>query len=361
MPIDASRYVPILLTRLGERSALRDTGDQTKDQLTPLFVVAPIDWDYEAETPAKTLDAHLAQVPAQLRQCWDRLAFVDLLLVDDDGPLANGQHPLLWLTGQCNALGLPLVPVVSPTRSAAYRASVVAIAQRDHRGVCVRLQGPEWPITQPASLDGLLGELGLPPGEIDLILDLGYEPSPLGLTVLRQQLQSLPNGPQWRSLIVAGAGYPQNSPGGAGVHVIPRTEWLRYQALRTAVPPPQRMPTFADYGIAHPDPTLEIDPKMMSLSAALRYTTGDSWLLAKGQLWKGSGGAGLGGAAVPPVIASLQAHAAYLGADHCGCETWMTGVIAGTNNGGNPMTWRRHGTVHHLVVVTQQLATLPGP
>lgn len=359
MPIDRRHYVPIVLTRMAERTAVRESAPAVRHALTPLFVAHPVAWDYEDDGPAKTLDEHLASLPQRLRQAWDESAFIDLALLDDDGPLAGGQHPLVWLTAQCAALGLPLVPVVSPTRTPGYRAATATVIARDHLGVCVRLQVPEWPVNAPGTLQPLLTELGVTPAEVDLLLDLGSESGVLALTALRQQLTQLPTVDHWRSLIVAGAGMPREMPAGQAIHVLPRTEWVRYLTLLGGQLPP-RIPTFSDYAIAHPDPTLEVDPKMMSLSALLRYTSANNWLIAKGQLYKGPAGSGIGSAAMRPVAQSLQAHADYLGANHCATEAWLGSVAAGNANGGNPTTWRRYGTQHHLVVATNQLATLHG-
>jgi len=355
----SSHYVPILLTKAGELQALRSVPGQARDRFTPLFAVPHVAWDYDADDWKESLDEHLGGLPAKLLQAWGtRVAWVDLLLVDDDGLMADGRHPLVWLTGEARALGLPLLPVVSPTRSDAYRAAAAAVVARDHGGVGLRLQIPEWPINATAvTVETLLTELGITPDQADLILDLGAQTGPLALTVLRQQLATLPNLGQWRALIVASAGMPEDMPTGSGIHVLPREDWLLYGRLLTS-PVLTREPTFGDYAISSLEPAPDLDPKVMSLSATLRYTSGDHWLIAKGGLFKGPGGSSLGGSAMQPVAANLRAHSAYLGSAHCPCERWLEDVVTGTVSGGNPTVWRRHATLHHLVVVTDQLAML---
>jgi hypothetical protein len=363
--VDRRHYVPILLTRQGERLALQNSGPALKDRFTPLFVVPHVVWDYEADDWAKSLDEHLADLPADLFQAWGpRPAFIDLLDVDDDGPLANGQHPLFWLTAACGVLGMPVLPVVAPDRTASYRAAVAAICTRDHRGACVRLPVETWPLNAPTALTLLLNELGLAPGDVDLVLDLGAQTGTLAITALRQQLGSLANLADWRSLVVCATAMPAQMPAGAGETIVARREWLGYRDLLTTAVAPARVPTFGDYAISNPD-QIEMDPRIMSISATLRYTSADNWIIAKGRLFKGPGGTSLGGSAMVPVATTLQAHPGFLGAGHCGCEVWLQGVVSGTANGGTPMVWRRHGTLHHLTVVTGQLATLhaalPGP
>lgn len=58
-----------------------------------------------------------------------------------------------------------------------------------------------------------------------------------------------------------------------------RAEWAVWKALRQRSL--ARRPTFADYAIAHPEPSAEMDPRLMRISAQLRYTAGDEWLVFK--------------------------------------------------------------------------------
>jgi hypothetical protein len=357
--ISSSHYVPILLTKAGELQALRHAASAIKDRFTPLFAVPHVTWSYDTDDWAELLESHLGDLPGDLAQAWGpRRAFVDLLLVDDDTPMSDGRHPLEWFIGEAATWGLPLIPVVSPNRSGSYRAAAAAVQARDGRGVGLRLQVPEWPInTTPDGLDTLLTELGITPGDADVILDLAGQTGALALTVLRQQLTALPHLQEWRSLIVASGGMPEGMPTGAGIHVVARHDWDLYRQVRGS-PVLLREPTFSDYAISSLVPVPDLDPKLMSLSATLRYTSGDTWLIAKGGLFKAPGGASQGGSAMQPVAMNLRAHAGYLGAQHCSCEKWLEGVVTGALSGGSPMVWRRHGTLHHLVAVGEQVATL---
>lgn len=359
--VDESGYVPVLLTKRGERSAVRDLSSGARSAMTPLFVVEPVAWDYENERDAKTIDEHLVSKPQDLRDDWGTgPAFVDLNFLDDT-MMASGDHPLVWLTSECRSLGLPLVPVVGIDRTPAYRAAAAAVVGRDGDGACVRLAVAEWPSARGAEIDDLLTELALDPDDVDLVLDVGEEVSvapSLAETAVRNELAALPFIHDWRSVVVAGAGLPKTMPAGRGVHVLDRHEWNIYERLAIHATP-RRMPTFADYAIAHPDPFLDVNPAYMSLSATLRYTAGSHWLVAKGDLFRASGGRGIGGAAVPPVAASLVAHPDFM-AGHCGGDAWIEAAARGGPT-GNAETWRRHGTRHHLEVVPGQVATLHGP
>lgn len=339
---------------------MRESPQTLHNVFTPILVIPPPPWNFDTEQPAETLDQHLGPIPAELVQARaNNVAFIDLVLLGNDGPLANGQHPLVWLTQAARDLGLPLIPVVSPTRTPAYRAAVAAVVARDGLGACLRLTVAEWPVNAQPAIDQLMNDIGVGRDQVDLVFDLEDEAGAMAFTALTQQLAALPNPEEWKSLIIAGTAMPQLLPPGAGLRVVPREEWIGHRALVAQLPAGVRRPTFGDYGVAHPDPQMDLDPRVISLSAALRYTAGDDWLIAKGALYKGRGGQGIGGAATIGAAQLLRANAAYT-PGHCPFEVWIDAVCAG-GPGGTPSSWRRYGTRHHLAVVADQVANLPGP
>lgn len=357
----AERYVPIVLVKRGERGALTDLDDNVRRRITPLLVAPPIDWDYDADAPKKDVQAHLVDLPKALRTSWGaRPAFIDLVHIEDD-MMPSGQHPLEWVTNQARLLGLPLLPAVSPDRSAAYVNAAAAVVRRDGAGACLRLPVLEWPGgAGTARIDSLLATLGISAADAHLVLDLGDDTGSAAHTLAASELRALPYAADWRSVTVAGTAMPQTMPGGQGIHVLAREEWLIYRGIRNLTPQPVRVPSFGDYVISHLDPIVAVDPKLMNIAATLRYTAGDSWLIAKGAAFKASGGRGQGGAAMAPVVQQLVRHPDYFGDGHCGAEAWVQQVRMG-GSGGNPEVWRRQGTLHHLNVVTEQLANLGAP
>lgn len=355
------RYVPILWTRRGERTALTNLAPAAKAAITPLFVAPPIEIDFDTEAPKKTVDGHLSTLPEDLVSCWGLDdAFIDLKFLDDT-PMSNGQHPLAWVTERTAALGLTLLPVASHSSTADYLAAANASAARDQAGVCLRLPIVDWPsATGVTAIDDLLKTLGATASEAHLILDLAEDVGTTARIAAAGELRTLPYLQDWRSVTIAGAGIPETMPAGAALHRLPRGEWLTYQALLRLSTPLPRTPSFGDYAIASTSPGADVNPRFMNISATLRYTSGDEWLIAKGGLWKGNGGRSLGAVAVPPAARLLVGDPAFLGRKHCDFEDWLMPVAAGTG-GGNPEGWRRYGTQHHLQVVTEQLASLGAP
>jgi hypothetical protein len=356
------RYTPILWTRRGERSALRDATQPVKSKLTPLFVVPPITMDFQNGVPSMSIDQHLGTLATDLAQTWGLSpAAIDLFHIDDAARMQDGSHPVQWLTGEAVRVGLPLIPAVSPSRSPDYITAAANVHARDGQGVCLRLSVSEWPSAGGFSpIQTLMSTLNVVPSDVDLVLDLGPEPGrsgSLALQVLRTELASLPLIGKWRRLVVAGTAFPSPLTAAKGQSLIDRTEWSIYSILLSNGRP-QRIPSFGDYAIANPDPGGDVDPRMMSISAQLRYTVPDAWLIAKGDLFKGRGGSGRGGQAMSTVAARLVQSTHFARVQHCAGDRWIREAAAGTVSGGNPETWRRVGTVHHLTQVTDDLAKL---
>ncbi|GAB2978044.1 beta family protein [Actinotalea caeni] len=353
--IPPTQYVPLLLTKQGERNGLKAVDPSTKAEITPLFVAHAIDWDHENDAPKKSVDDHLARLPGQLVDSWGTSpAMIDAGYLDGE-IMATGEHPIEWITREARALGLPLVPAVSPDYSADYHDAVARVVARDSDGVCLRLSPSEWPgpMTSTA-MEDLLRLLGVVPSEVHLVLDLGGELTTTTERLLSVTLSVLPTPMDWRSLIVAGGAMPAQLPLDT-ISRIPRQDWIIFNTVRhNGV----RLPSYADYVVADPGPGTQIDPRFMSIKASIRYTADDVWVIARGGLFKGSGGRSLGARAVPVACQALVAEPEFT-SGHCSCEDWVESVATSGAGGGGGMAWRQHATKHHLVLVTEQLASLP--
>jgi len=142
---------------------------------------------------------------------------------------------------------------------------------------------------------------------------------------------------------------------------VDRVDWMAWrdnqQARRTEL---TRLPTYSDGAIQHPSGVEGFDPRIMPVSAAVRYTVPDKWLLVKGESTR-----------LTPPSAQFQALATqlvyghlkryYYGTNHCaGCAS-IKAVADGAPGFGSLEAWRRLGTVHHITTAAQQVLALPWP
>jgi hypothetical protein len=260
-----SAYIPILSAERSRLAGLAAATDTVKDRLTPLFDVPALAATPAAAAPAPTADARgappsVAPLEPRLAGVVDALAaafgrrraYLDGDAVDhrraDDGRLAAA-----WLFDEARAWGLPLVPVTGLRRSDGYQLAAAEAASVDRRGVCLRLQLPDFGDLEalPERVHALVDALGVAPDRVDLLVDLGRvaaEESRVLAVAARAVLGPLRRAARWRALaLAAGGATPRLAAGaaanGAGVDRVPRTEWLLWRALRADTP----ALGFADY------------------------------------------------------------------------------------------------------------------
>src|SRR5258708_7679806 len=109
---------------------------------------------------------------------------------------------------------------------------------------------------------------------------------------------------------------------------------------------------FGDYAIAHPV-TKELDPRTMQMSASIRYTTQNNWLVLKGRNVRQ-----YGFDQYFDLSRALVERIEYSGRDFSWGDKYIADCATGMEGPGNATTWRKVGTNHHLTLVTREIANL---
>jgi hypothetical protein len=118
-----------------------------------------------------------------------------------------------------------------------------------------------------------------------------------------------------------------------------------------------RLPTFSDCAIQHPRGVEGFDPRIMQVSASIRYTLPEDWLLLKGESTRfKQPSVQFPDLATRLVYGHLRSH--FRGATHCeGCAS-IKAAADGAPRFGSAEAWRRLGTMHHISTVAEQLRVL---
>lgn len=360
--IGDKHYVPILKGKRAEFDALRSLDAPTAAKLTPLIEAMPVPWDFENDQPAKGLEEHLQSLGDALSRAWrqDFPLFVDPLWVPGEATLANGGLAITYILDQARDHGVRVVPVTSIGRSDVYQRAVADAIARDKLGVCIRL-GPE-DLDDPGALqpplDGLMRTLAVTAADANLLIDLRSiaegMAGALALSVA-SIVGSLPYVRQWRSLIVAASAFPRTLSVVAAnsTEAIERTEWLLWRRLRQRADALPRLPVFSDYVIEHPDLAEDIDPRFLRISAQLRYTSDEEWLILKGRNVRD-----FGYDQFRSLCSTLVGRTEYRGRSFSWGDTYIDDCAHNNDGPGNPTKWRQAGTSHHLAVVIHQIANL---
>ena len=358
---DHNHYVPILRGKLGEYGALSELPAGVRDRLTPLIEIPPVPIDWDTDGPSKTISEHVRSVPNRLESSWgvQRRVFVDLPWLAPDGMLVSGSHPLAWVTQEARQRDCHAVPVTAIDRDDAYQQAVQYLVQQEpSAGCCLRLQAEAFRQRGgfASAIESLLETLGTSPETVDLVIDLRhFKPDQVGFLALAAEsmLGHVPHIQRWRTLTLAGGSFPPSLGDiGRGVTLIERAEWILWRRLVADLSRLPRVPTFGDYGISHPDLTEEVDPRFMRMSANLRYTAGDGWLV-----FKKRDARTYGFEQFHEISAELVARPEFAGAQFSWGDGYLDQSARRVVGPGNATTWRKIGTNHHLTLVTDQIAS----
>ncbi len=355
-------YVPILKWRQGEYRAVRDLDPAVVAAMLPLAEIPPVSWDWENDCPAKTLDEHLANIPEQFEKHWagGRIA-VDLPYIEQSDRLAGGVHPLTGLFDGFRQEGVTAIPVIDSAADADYSAAAKAAIARDGHGAMVRVVDDDFADPNfAANLMARVAELGLTPATVDLVIDLGpVHADSETRTVMAgvAQLGRVPHPTAWRTLTLAAGAFPTDlsacAPG--SMSEIVRTDWRVWQGVRAQLAGLPRTPLFGDYAVAHPEPS-DVDPRIMTRSASIRYTADDKWLVPKGRSVKKHGAV-----QYQALCQQLVADKRFSGASFSYGDRYIDACATGTASTGNATTWRQVPTNHHLTFVVTQLQKIMRP
>lgn len=354
-------YRPLTLARAGELAAVSHLAATSHAAITPIFLVPPREWDFESGKFAKTVPVHLSQLPTKLAGArGTHPAYLDAGLLDSE-PEIGGLHPLEHLIREANTLNLPLTPATAPDRSAATDAAIRNLHADFGRGAAIVLDEAQWVTVDPSALSDALTRLALAPADVDIVVDYGTSDGRLVEAAAAAEVVALRALGDFRSLTLGGGAFPdlQGVPRGISTH--PRTDWALWRnVVARLAAGGHATPDYSDRLILRAESIeLRIDPRFMSISASLRYTTENDWLFAKGELFKGQAGKGKGGAALKSPLAALISHPEYATPVRTQADDWIEAVDSGASTPGNPGKWREWGTVRHFEVMEHLLARIP--
>lgn len=355
-----NHYVPVLKWKRGEQKALEFLDDPHKKELTPLIEIVPIPYDFVNDCPAKSINDHLVNTGDQIKRSWgeESPAFLDLNWLDDTEVMDNGIHPLTSILEDCRSKNVKIIPVTGSDRGTNYQAAVRLANQIDHLGICIRLEDDDF-LDMETVLNGLLEELETEANTIDLIIDfksiLPGENKKNAISAL-SVIKSIPYVNDWRTLTLCSSSFPESlsSIRSENTGYIERSEWLVWKTLKINKSKLNRMPSFGDYAIANPSYS-EIDPRFMQMTANIRYTGDNEYIIFKGRLIKRHGWE-----QIYELCKQAVNHPQYCGKDFSWGDKHIFECANLECTTGNSETWRRVGTNHHLMFVVEQLASFSG-
>lgn len=354
LTLNDSIYVPILKWKRGEQGALSQLSSAAKHHVLPIIEIPPIPYDYEKGEFKKTIDSYLVDIGKALEKAnnTNRKFMVDLQLLPDT-TIRDGRHVIRYIFDEAAKKNITMVPVISSHDSQSYIDAVKDICDTK-KSLCFRMIDDDFGNLKKA-ITALLQLYRIAESEVDLILDFKYIMASNVNTIVasaEQNIKNIPNIDEWRTLAICATSFPENLSvvKANTVEQIIRAEWAVWNQLRKKSL--GRLPAFGDYAIANPK-LLEMDPRLMKISANIRYTSTDRWYVHKGASIQKAGFA-----QIVPMCANLITQPYYSGESFSAGDKTIHDCASPTCvNPGNSETWRRVGTNHHMEFVISQLAS----
>ena len=356
MTFGPSFYVPVLKNKRGEKAALQALSPKVQSQMLPLLEVterrAPAG---KARTP---LPKHLMNQFKDIASAVSPFPrfFLDCREIESEGPAAVADAFAL-------AALLSFTPVTGISRT----IDTAAVMSNRAHGVAIRLTRAEFEAGMiPSGLLAFMKKHALKHDETDLIVDLGAVDTMImaGVAKLAEDfIADVPDRKSWRTFTVSGCAFPESM----GVvdprssELIDRVEWLAWRdVLYRGRAQIDRLPTFSDCGIQYPKGVEGFDPRFMQVSASIRITQSDQWLLVKGVSTEAVPAAvQFPGLATRLVYGDLKPF--FAGIEHCAGCAQMADAANGLPKLGTAEVWRKLGTIHHLTRAVEMISSLTWP
>lgn len=355
MNFGAHHYVPVLKVKRGEKNALQAIAAPLRSQITPLLEIVERRSE-RASTVGRHLDTAFQGLVDAVRSY--RRCFLDTREIAPDGSSAAAA-----VFDRAAGEGMIFTPVTGISRI----VDVAAALRHNANGIAVRLTRDEFEEgSLGRNLAAFLARNDLNHGGVDIIVDLGPVDTLVQDGVANfttDFLNEVPDHTRWRTLTVSACAFPA-SMGGVNRNsysLVERNEWKAWRdRLHSNRRRLSRLPTFSDCGIQHPAGVEGFDPRTMQASASVRYTLSEDWLLIKGEGTRTNPPSQqFPGLANQLVYGNLQSY--FTGANHCvGCES-MRDAAGGAPRLGSLEAWRRLGTIHHITMVMDCMASVPWP
>jgi hypothetical protein len=361
MILTPNMYVPVLKWRTGEYQAIFRLSDHAKNRIAPLFVIPPIEFDFETWSSKHTVQEHIAPFAKRYNAKWKtRHAWVDVDSTLQAATMDSGTDVITHVFDELRKHGSNAIPVASLDHSAAVAAVVASVIAQDKKGAGLRVRLEH--VMRPdfsARAVILLTHLKLDVAETDLIVDLGnpsYEPYAAFAGALTAALGAITNLVGYRSFIITGTAFPSSlasitPPGGN----IARHDWNFYQTLLKAMPPSMRRPNFGDYTVVHPA-FVAIDMRKIKAAGKVVYTDKGQWSVQKGKAFRDNP------AQMHGLCDKIVKSGSFRGGSFSDGDNYIEQcALQASGYGPSSQTrWKEVAISHHTMHVLEDLAKLGG-
>ena len=354
-----NHYVPVLRWKQGEIAALHNLYEQDRSRVTPLIELVPSDFTEAKIRKCGGLNDKLEKTVDQIRKAL-RVSpfFVDLgLLTGLPCESQDAKHLLEILGDHVRHTDSAMIPVTGIDRPQKYQSAVKALAEKTKERVCLRLTPTDLRRPNcPQKLNDLLNGLDVSPSQAHLIIDLQL------VNGFHQDLKDLstriPSLSKWITFTIIGGAFPPDlTDYDPGEHEVERSDWLTWREHVVTEPKLPRIPTYGDYTTRHP--VFFEPPPGVRVSASIRYTADEYWVVMRGEWVNKPGGSGHKQYQANAVL--LRERPEFSGAEFSEGDRYIAQMDLRSSKTGNATTWVQASVNHHMTFTVRQIADLFAP
>ncbi len=349
-------YMPILKGKSGEFTALKNLSSTVKKNIIPLIEVDPVDIDIDTGFAKKSYNNHLDGYFKKFTEIGEDVShyLIDANLIDEEHISSEDIDPLENILSQLTENKIKAIPVINLYCQQWYRSSI-----KKNINHSLGLRVTPLDLLAPDDINNLLRELEVTKAETYLIIDFEYvDDESNHIKNIHKAIKAIQDLSEWKDVVLAAGSFPTDMSGiDRGISSVTRIEWRAWCNL-IQQPNLGRNFIFADYAVQHPEfRRLEVDPRFISMTASIRYTGQEDFIIIKGKNVRQHGYEQFGDHSQV-----LVKHPAYSGKDfsdgdsqiHVYAEKRDLGESKGF---GNATTWRWISTNHHITLVVNQLSS----
>ncbi|HFD1717824.1 TPA: hypothetical protein QFK61_002064 [Enterococcus faecium] len=328
-------YVPILKAKQGEKDALLQLKQTTKQSVRPLLEIPP---------------EHIADhTKLKIKNFWDnKIYYLDFAFETVSEGISNETFDKWFLNRDFNYM----IPVLHLS----YEISRIKnIFSKAKQGIAIRIALDEFFEEDFESDFNQIIQI-IEPKQTDIIIDAqainesDYKKQAASVTYCLEQIDDLN---LFRNIIVCSGSFPNSLDIEKEQFLtIPKLELDLFNLVNKKIEFPL---TYGDYGINH----WAIFEFIlgMQVSFNIRYTLYKSYLVYKGTTAKKGG---FSYENIKKACQTLVNSSEYFGKEHSWGDLIISDIADGTKGtGGNSTTWRSIGTNHHIETIVKQLSN-PG-
>lgn len=348
------KYLPILKWKQGEQLALRHLTGSQWTGVTPLIQLPPIHSAPDAAALKVALPAYLAVVTAQIQK---NIPEKSAVCIDTEYVSLGYQKQLSLLLSVCEhlhgSLKHKIIPVIPSQLVEALPAlkSVRSAYLKSIDSVMVSFRTDQIKPAQVVPVISDISDFGVSRQKIHLLFDqysiVGSDPTNCFSGIKTFLDEGKMAG--CVSMTISGGSFPINLMGfPQGVTKITRVEWEVWKLLESAGDYSDIR--YSDYAVTNPAPLPDIDPTQVNPSVAIRYAADRHWKLFKAKGFKKG----------PKhqyrdLCKLLMSDSVYSGSHFSYGDGQYSKAAAELVGDGNPSSWRKDATSHHIVLTTSSL------